>query len=74
MKKIIDDVDAVVEHLKRKLGATWGEASVPRAQSSSKLVNPPRSVRPWISVRKEAEGDEFEAWVKMHLDSKVPWM
>eukprot|EP00965_Chrysotila_dentata_P133804 4425322-Pleurochrysis_carterae.AAC.1 len=41
MKKIVDDVDAVVEYLKRKLGATWNEASVPRAQSNSRLVNPP---------------------------------
>eukprot|EP00965_Chrysotila_dentata_P230657 6197895-Pleurochrysis_carterae.AAC.1 len=45
-EKISDDIDAVVEHFKSELGATWGQASVPLAQTSSKSVNPLRTVRP----------------------------
>ena len=41
MKKIDADVAAVVEHLKATLGATWAQASVPRLQGNSRLVNPP---------------------------------
>ena len=42
MKKIDTDVQAVVEHLKVTLGATWAQASVARAQNNSKLVNTER--------------------------------
>ena len=43
------DVAAVVEHLKATLGATWAQASVPRQQANSLLVNPPRTPKPWVS-------------------------
>eukprot|EP00965_Chrysotila_dentata_P036237 1206886-Pleurochrysis_carterae.AAC.1 len=47
MKKIQDDIDAVVAHLKQKLGATWRAASQPRDQRNSLLLNPAMSGRPW---------------------------
>eukprot|EP00965_Chrysotila_dentata_P161793 5343837-Pleurochrysis_carterae.AAC.1 len=40
MKKIKDDVVALVEHLKQTFGATWSVAYQPRAQLNSKLVPP----------------------------------
>ena len=77
MKKITEDVQAVVDHLKEKLGATWQEACVVRPQASSKLVNPPRAVRPWVSrnnVVTESNGRKFDRWIRTHLDTKVTWM
>eukprot|EP00962_Isochrysis_galbana_P016055 scaffold4592_cov132-Isochrysis_galbana.AAC.1 len=50
MKKITEDVQAIVDHLSLKLGTTWHEASAPRAHGNSLLVQPPRSVRPWQAV------------------------
>eukprot|EP00965_Chrysotila_dentata_P137457 4546800-Pleurochrysis_carterae.AAC.1 len=73
-EKITDDVDAVVEYLRQKLGASWSVASRPRAQTSSLLVNPPRSARPWVAIAKIVETDESEKWVKSRLDSKISWM
>ena len=46
MKKIEADVAAVVKHLKATLGATWAQASVPRAQANSRLLNPARTLFP----------------------------
>ena len=77
MKVIHTDVDKVVAHLKAKLGATWAQASAPRAHGHSVLVNPPRSVRPWVqrtAMLAENNGQKFDAWVRSHLDSKVTWM
>eukprot|EP00965_Chrysotila_dentata_P084466 2789112-Pleurochrysis_carterae.AAC.1 len=51
-KKINDNVNAVVEYLKQKLGATWSVASQPRANGQSLLVNPVRAARPWASVQR----------------------
>ena len=77
MKKIHTDVAAVVEHLKTTLGSTWAQASVPRPQANSRLVNPARSPKPWVSRdRKVAEqnGHAFNHWIRGHLDTKVTWM
>lgn len=74
MKKIQQDVDAVVEHLKVTLGAKWSDACKPRAQLSSVLVNPARSPRPWEAIKKTGSSAAFAEWVKGHLDSKISWM
>mmetsp|Transcript_23882 Transcript_23882/g.77118 ORF Transcript_23882/g.77118 Transcript_23882/m.77118 type:complete len:447 (+) Transcript_23882:755-2095(+) len=74
MKKIEADVQAIVDHLKLKVGATWADAREPRLQKDSVLVNPPRTPRPWLSVAAAAESGEFQKWVKGHIDDKVPWM
>jgi len=74
MKKFAADVQAVVDHLSATLGATWEEASMQRGQGSSKLVQPPRSPRPWMSVQKAVEEGKFTPWVEGHLHSKVTWM
>ena len=77
MKKIDDDVAAVVELLEAKLGSTWATASVPRPQVSSRLVNPPMASKPWESrdrVVAASGGRDFDEWVRGHLDSKVTWM
>ena len=68
---------AVVEYLKATLGATWAQASVPRQQANSLLVNPPRTPKPWVSRdRKVAanNGRDFIEWIHGHLDTKVTWM
>ena len=77
MKKIEADVAAVVKHLKVTLGATWAQASVPRAQANSRLLNPARTPKPWESVNRMVNangGLNYDAWLKGHLDSKVTWM
>ena len=74
MVKIQNDVNAVVEHLKDKLGTTWAAACVPRQPRNSILVNPPSSVRPWESVARMCGNPDFEAWVRSHLATKVTWM
>ena len=77
MKKIEEDVQAVVDHLKAKLGSTWAQASQPRQQKDSLLVNPPRSSKPWVSrdtMVAANGGRDFDEWVRGHLDSKVTWM
>tara|TARA_B110000046_G_scaffold149282_1_gene157416 strand:- start:183 stop:1061 length:879 start_codon:yes stop_codon:yes gene_type:complete len=77
MKKIDADVAAVVEHLKATLGATWAQASVPRLQGNSRLVNPPRTPKPWESVNRMVNanlGQDYAKWIEGHLDSKVTWM
>eukprot|EP00965_Chrysotila_dentata_P259423 6213560-Pleurochrysis_carterae.AAC.1 len=60
MKQVKDDVGAVVAHLKAVPGSTWGVASQLRAQTNSKLVNPPRSPRPWLAIAEMADSDDFE--------------
>ena len=50
MKKISDDVNLLVDHLKLTLGATWAAANVARAKKDTLLINPARTVGPWISV------------------------
>jgi hypothetical protein len=77
MKSIEQDVQRVVEHLITKLGSTWAQASVPRQQGNSILVNPPRSSRPWLSrdtMVQRNGGRDFNEWIEGHLDSKVTWM
>ena len=77
MKKIEADVAAVVKHLKATLGATWAQASVPRAQANSRLLNPARTPKPWESVNRMVNangGLNYDAWLRGHLDSKVTWM
>ena len=54
MKSIRDDVDAIVEYLKDKCGSTWAAACVPGR--ATRLVNPARSPKPWLSVQR-AERD-----------------
>eukprot|EP00962_Isochrysis_galbana_P022592 scaffold6758_cov116-Isochrysis_galbana.AAC.5 len=54
MKKIEADVQAIVDHLKLKVGATWklkvgatwADAREPRLQKDSVVVNPPRTPHP----------------------------
>ena len=72
--KIDEDVKAVKEYLIKELGNNWQEASVPRAQSASKLVNPAKSPRPWESVAKAVNDGSFLDWVRSHIASKVTWM
>ena len=77
MKKIDKDVRAVVEHLKVTLGATWAQASVPRPQANSLLVNPPMTSRPWLSrdtMLADNGGCTFLEWIRGHLQTKVTWM
>ena len=74
MKKISEDVNLIVEKLKKVLGATWAEACVPRPQKDSKLINPPKSPMPWKSVMKSVEDGTFIDWVKGHLRTKISWM
>jgi len=77
MKKIATDVQAVVDHLKETLGATWAQASIPRAKRHSKLVKPPLSQPPWVerdTMVAANGGRDFEQWIKSHLDDKVTWM
>eukprot|EP00965_Chrysotila_dentata_P164109 5418280-Pleurochrysis_carterae.AAC.1 len=50
MKKIKDDVAAVVKHLKQTLGATWSVACQPRAKLASKRVQPARTEGPWKAI------------------------
>ena len=76
MKKITDDVQAVVDHLKKQLGATWHAACVARAHGHSKIVSPIRAVHPWVSrndMLAEQGGNAFREWIRGHLDSKVTW-
>ena len=76
MKSITDDVQGIVDHLvKKTLGGTWQAALVPRDHPNGKLVNPPRSPGPmWEAVARIAASAHFDAWMRGHLDSKVPWM
>lgn len=75
MKKIKDDVDAVVEYLKKTLGACWSQACVPRDQGSSKLLDRVRRPRrPWVAIEELGQSHEFSKWVKGHLDTKISWM
>ena len=74
MKSITDDVQGIVDHLVKTLGGTWQAALVPRDHANGKLVNPPRSPRPWEAVARIAASAHFDAWMRGHLDSKVPWM
>ena len=74
MKKIKDDVRAVVDHLKAELGSTWQEAAAYRVQKDSKLVNPAKSPKPWDSVMRAVNSGQFDDWVRGHLDTKVTWM
>ena len=73
MANIRQDVQKVTEYLIEKLGGTWSEACVSRAQTDSLLVNPPRSPRPWVSISKAVNDGSFWKWVESHLDSKVKW-
>ena len=43
-------------------------------KKDSKLVNPPRSVRPWKSVEAIGHSAAFITWVRGHLSTKVTWM
>ena len=58
-------------------GSTWAAASNPRTQANSRLVNPPRTSKPWVSrnnmVGKNG-GRDFDNWIRGHIDSKVTWM
>ena len=77
MKKITEDVAAVVEHLKVTLGATWALANTPRVQANGRLANPPKSPRPWVSrdtMVAANGGNDFTQWIRSHLNSKVTWM
>ena len=77
MKKIDADVAAVVEHLKVTLGPTWAQASALCLQANSKIVNPPKTPKPWASRDRmvaENGGQKFEQWIRGHLDTKVTWM
>ena len=74
MKYIQSDVMLIVNHLVGKLGRTWQDALVHRDHLNSKLVNPPRSPRPWEMVAKVGCSAEFDTWIKGHLDSKITWM
>ena len=77
MKKISDDVAKVVDHLKKVLGSTWAEASVARPQNRSRLVNPKLSPKPWVSRDRKVGangGQDFDRWLRVHLDGKVTWM
>ena len=73
-KNIQKDVQAVVDFLVDKLGGTWAETSRSRAPQDSKLVNPPRSPRPWKAIEKIGRDAEFLDWVRGHISSKVTWM
>jgi hypothetical protein len=73
-KKIDEDVQAVVDFLVKLLGGTWAQASQPRAQKDSLLVNPPKSIRPWLSVQRLGQSRAFLDWVQSHIRSKVTWM
>ena len=73
-KKIQTDVNALKGHLISTLGNTWQQASAPRDQRNSLLVNPPYSPRPWVSVASSLNSGSFTAWVRHHLDTKVTWM
>ena len=71
------DVAAVVEYLQTTLGATWAQASVPRQQANSLLVNPARTPKPWASrdhMVAANGGADYNAWIRGHLDTKVTWM
>ena len=74
MKKIREDVQAIVDHLKGKLGSTWQEASKDRAKKDSLLVNPPKSPKPWDSIMNAVNNGTFDGWVRSHIASKVKWM
>ena len=74
MKKIDADVKAVVDFLSAQLGATFAAARVPRAAGQGKLINPARTKGPWLSVEKMAQTNQFDGWLKKHLDTKVTWM
>ena len=68
---------AVVDHLKKVLGSTWAEASVARPQNRSRLVNPKLSPKPWVSRDRKVGangGQDFDRWLRVHLDGKVTWM
>eukprot|EP00965_Chrysotila_dentata_P038067 1265376-Pleurochrysis_carterae.AAC.5 len=74
MKKIKDNVAALVEHLKQTLGATWSIACQPCAQLASKRVQPARKEGPWKAVEALGKSADFDKCVKGHLDSKISWM
>ena len=74
MKKVNNDVQALVEHLKKTLGHTWVQACTPRAQKESLLVNPPRSPKPWESILQAVKDGSFSGWVRHHIATKVTWM
>ena len=74
MKKVNNDVQALVEHLKKTLGHTWVQACTPRAHKESLLVNPPRSPKPWESILKAVKDGSFSGWVRHHIATKVTWM
>ena len=69
---IKSDVDKVVNHLQDKLGSTWQDANVAREQRGSKIIQPPRSPKPWERVEHCLDG--LAEWMKQHIDSKVSWM
>ena len=71
MVKIHNDVQLVVDLLCDKIGSTWAEALTPRDKKDSKIVNPPRSPRPWEAVA--AGKPTLPEWVRGHLHSKVMW-
>ena len=69
MKKIDADVAAVVEHLKATLGATWAQASVPRQQANSLLVNPARTPKPWESRNRMVAANGGRVYIDWIVDT-----
>ena len=86
MKKIKLDTDAIRDHLINKLGDTFHAACVPReavakratsgapAVEGSRLINPARSPKPWVSVQRVVADGSWGPWIRSHLDTKITWM
>ena len=72
--KVDADVQMLVDHLVQTLGGTWAEAGAPSSHSDCKLINPPRSPKPWESIKRSVSDASFDEWVRSHIADKVRWM
>lgn len=73
-KSIDDDVRILKAWLRRKIGATWAEAT--RVNQVSELGITERAVPPWVAMVQAQHGigsDHYLTWVKGHVKDKAPW-
>jgi hypothetical protein len=75
-KKIDNDVGRLKEFFRANIGATWAEATRPRATSAIGLKDRPGLVRTWEAMRPnmyQSGTGHYLEWVKGHVRDKAPW-
>ena len=64
------------EFFRANIGATWAEATRPRATSAIGLKDRPGLVRTWEAMRPnmyQSGTGHYLEWVKGHVRDKAPW-